>query len=51
MDKTYLSDNIHLIRMAVDHFLHHYKPETNIEFELQLEMSRFMYELEKDVSE
>lgn len=51
MDKTYLSDNIHLIRMAVDHFLWHYHPEGEEEHSTALEMYQFQLKLEKDCAD
>jgi hypothetical protein len=46
-DPTYLTDNIHLIRMAVDHFLWHYYPETDAEYLTENEMMAFQLLLEK----
>jgi len=46
MTDKILSNNIHLIRMAVDHFLWHYFPDTEKEYETEREMQQFQQELE-----
>lgn len=54
MDKTYLSDNIHLIRMAVDFWLTdliYYGDPERVAPKDVLEMRLFQKQLEKDVSE